>query len=213
MNRISVDLSAKKFASIKYKILRNQIPSVNEIDYIVNLIIKKAMTEPKVCNYLSELCRDLILVTVPSYNTTFRKTLLNQCQRVFETQLNGNHDIKIIHFINELFKKNIITQKIIHSIISSLLEPKIPNNNALNALNELFMGGTGKMLDMDNTARGKMNHYFLKIKDLSEESSLSRQDRRDMKVCIERCKSYNLVPDKSSKKQLDPNEKSCIQNR
>lgn len=136
---------------------------------------------------------------------TFKRLLLNRCQEEFEKtfcrkeeekktpeidpSISREDRIKLeeeetikkkkilgnITFIGELFKIKMLTAKIMHECISTLLgDPKTPNAENIEALCRLLTT-IGKSLE--GKSKEEMSRYFVILKELSENQSLPARNR------------------------------------
>ncbi|CAG8570984.1 22012_t:CDS:10 [Dentiscutata erythropus] len=131
--------------------------------------------------------------------TLFRKYLLNRCQEDFEKGWKVNvpvpsnekgepdlmsdeyytaarakrHGLGLIRFIGELFKLNMLTERIMHECVKKLLTVQhgIPEEEEMESLCKL-MTTVGQQLDHAK-AKSHMDAYFLRMEDISKNSKLS----------------------------------------
>uniref|UniRef100_A0A7S1NLV2 Eukaryotic translation initiation factor 4 gamma 2 n=1 Tax=Eutreptiella gymnastica TaxID=73025 RepID=A0A7S1NLV2_9EUGL len=125
-------------------------------------------------------------------HASFRRALLNRCQTEFERpptienaesitieeRLDAEKKLKArqlgnIKFIGELFKRRMLTEKIMHEVIKRLLlgyppkEDHTPSEEELEVLCKLLKT-VGQQLDLLPKAETYMNHYFDKLTKLRE---------------------------------------------
>ncbi|KAF0443999.1 ARM repeat-containing protein [Gigaspora margarita] len=131
--------------------------------------------------------------------TLFRKYLLNRCQEDFEKGWKVNvpvpsnekgepdlmsdeyytaarakrHGLGLIRFIGELFKLNMLTERIMHECVKKLLtvQNAIPEEEEMESLCKL-MTTVGQQLDHAK-AKSHMDAYFHRMEDISKNSKLS----------------------------------------
>eukprot|EP00123_Amoebidium_parasiticum_P015127 comp22798_c0_seq2/m.35745 comp22798_c0_seq2/g.35745 ORF comp22798_c0_seq2/g.35745 comp22798_c0_seq2/m.35745 type:complete len:1210 (-) comp22798_c0_seq2:692-4321(-) len=125
----------------------------------------------------------------------FRRLLLNKCQVEFEKERDipprqegvaaEDEDIKVVRarlrmfgnikFIGELFKRHMLTEKIMHECVKQLLsadkragnDKKLPSEEAIECLTKL-LSTVGKMLDRPE-AKSHMDAYFQRLGELAKQ--------------------------------------------
>ncbi|KAI4364682.1 hypothetical protein MLD38_020739 [Melastoma candidum] len=161
------------------------------------------------CRHLSQELPDF---SDDNEKITFRRLLLNKCQEEFERgereqeEANKVHDegeaklseegreekrvkarrrmLGNIRFIGELYKKKMLTEKIMHECIKKLLgQHQTPHEEDIEALCKL-MSTIGEMIDHPK-ARDHIDVYFERMEMLSNEMSLSSRVRFMLKDSIE----------------------------
>ncbi|KEH17864.1 uncharacterized protein [Medicago truncatula] len=202
--------------------LLEQVKAVN-IDNAINLsgvvsqIFEKALMEPIFCemyaNFCSHLAYQLPDLSVDNEKITFKRLLLNKCQKEFERgEREIEEDNKVdeaegevelsneereqrrtkarrrmsgnIRFIGELYKKKMLTERIIHECIKKL--PGLcqdPDEKDVEALCKL-MSSIGEMIDHPK-AKEHMDVYFESLKILSNNMDLSSRVRFMLKDVID----------------------------
>eukprot|EP00993_Chasmostoma_nieuportense_P003150 NODE_388_length_2308_cov_94.401651_g359_i0.p1 GENE.NODE_388_length_2308_cov_94.401651_g359_i0~~NODE_388_length_2308_cov_94.401651_g359_i0.p1 ORF type:complete len:706 (+),score=176.61 NODE_388_length_2308_cov_94.401651_g359_i0:58-2175(+) len=136
---------------------------------VVSLIFEKALSEQQFSNIYANLCKDVATAELNHIQTSdktkskFRRLLLAKCQSEFETRSETtpteesdlNKRIRKtgnIKFVGELFKNDILTEKIIRVVIHNLLfqntEPSYePPAEDLEVLSKLLTT-VGKLIDV-----------------------------------------------------------------
>ncbi|KNC77960.1 hypothetical protein SARC_09590 [Sphaeroforma arctica JP610] len=200
-------LTVEKYDKIGKQLLSLPITSEARLKAVIDLLFDKALDEPGFSGLYARLCKDLSNQKYnfkgegeakTSNVNSFRRTLLNRCQTEFEREqvfasqegvAAEEMDEKVVRaklrqvgnikFIGELFKLSILNEKVIHSCIYDLLKgkgkQKLPEEEDLVCLSNL-METVGKMLDVPNAAK-MMDTYFDRIRELSEEKTLSSRVR------------------------------------
>ncbi|CAG8450416.1 9278_t:CDS:2 [Diversispora eburnea] len=137
--------------------------------------------------------------------TLFRKYLLNRCQEDFEKGWKVNvplpsnekgepdlmsdeyytaakakrHGLGLIRFIGELFKLNMLTERIMHECIKKLLtvsgNPETPEEEEMESLCKLLTT-VGQQLDHEK-AKTHMDTYFSRMEDISRNPKISSRIR------------------------------------
>lgn len=136
----------EKFDSLRYQLVESGITSADILEGFVSLILEKAALKPTLCVFYAQLCSDLRakLPDFPSnepcrQKITFKQVLLNACQKAFEAadklreelqQMSAaepemEHREKLaklfmigsMRFLGELYKKNLITVRVVHHMI------------------------------------------------------------------------------------------------
>ncbi|RHZ70427.1 hypothetical protein Glove_271g17 [Diversispora epigaea] len=151
--------------------------------------------------------------------TLFRKYLLNRCQEGFEkgwkvnvplpSNEKGEPDLMsyytaakskrrglgLIRFIGELFKLNMLTERIMHSCIKKFLtvssNPETPEEEEIESLCTL-LNTIGQQLD-HNKAKIHMDTYFNRMEDISRNPKISNRMRFMLQDVIE-LRNNNWIP-------------------
>lgn len=129
LNKLSVD----NFHQLCGQLFALEIPSLDVLKGIVDIIFDKATLEPTFSSLYAQMCSDWVN-KAPKFkepgserDMTFRRALLNRCQAMFEKKEEGEtHPTKRVMignviFIGELYRKKVITHKITHICLSTLL--------------------------------------------------------------------------------------------
>ncbi|KAG5534410.1 hypothetical protein RHGRI_022510 [Rhododendron griersonianum] len=150
MEGILNELTPENFDLLKGQLIDSGITTADILQEVSSLIYDKAVLDPTVCPLYAQLCSHLDerLPSFPSdepgWKITFKRVLLNNCQKAFEgtekireelTQMTASEQelerrdndrmIKIctlgnIRLIGELWKRNMLTDMIVHEIIRVL---------------------------------------------------------------------------------------------
>ncbi|RHZ70439.1 hypothetical protein Glove_271g40 [Diversispora epigaea] len=153
--------------------------------------------------------------------TLFKKYLLNRCQEDFEKGWKVNvplpsnekgepdlmsdeyytaakakrYGLGLIRFIGELFKLNMLTQRIMHSCIKKLLtassNPETPKEEETESLCTL-LNTVGQRLD-NKKAKTHMDTYFNRMEDISRNPKISNRIRFMLQDVIE-LRNKNWIP-------------------
>ncbi|CAG8529440.1 12974_t:CDS:10, partial [Gigaspora rosea] len=151
--------------------------------------------------------------------TLFRKYLLNRCQEDFEKGWKVNvpvpsnekgepdlmsdeyytaakakrHGLGLIRFIGELFKLNMLTERIMHECVKKLLTVQngLPEEEEMESLCKL-MTTVGQQLDHAK-AKSHMDAYFTRMEDISKNSKLSSRIKFMLMDVID-LRNNNWVP-------------------
>eukprot|EP01061_Rhynchopus_euleeides_P024572 TRINITY_DN39602_c0_g1_i1.p1 TRINITY_DN39602_c0_g1~~TRINITY_DN39602_c0_g1_i1.p1 ORF type:complete len:335 (+),score=156.93 TRINITY_DN39602_c0_g1_i1:123-1007(+) len=171
------------------------------IERIVPFIFEKAIAEPNFSDLYADFCKDLSELSNSLSNpmglptdaqtkrkSPFRKALLNRCQYEFERKKECEDDqaeyrmrmraVGAIKFIGELFMRDLVVEKIMHSCIMKLLGlthnngKQVPEPEEIEMLCKL-MFTVGKELDHAQAAQ-HIDLYFARIQQLSEVTESSR---------------------------------------
>ncbi|KAG9120062.1 hypothetical protein FRC07_004602 [Ceratobasidium sp. 392] len=161
---------------------------------IAKLIFDKARDEAAFGEMYARLCREVVDKTSPNIQdgairnhdgqptaggSLFRKYLLKLCQEDFErgwlsetaTTEGKRQGLGLVRFIGELFKQQILTERIIHEYIKRLLSNAVnPTEDEVGSLCELLRA-VGPNLD---SAKGRkhMDVYFERIRGMTEANEL-----------------------------------------
>ncbi|KAL0565162.1 hypothetical protein V5O48_016868 [Marasmius crinis-equi] len=167
---------------------------------VIGLVFEKAINEAMFSETYARLCRKMMEQISPRVQDVgvtnaegkpiagrqlFRKYLLNRCQEDFEcswtSQTPSNDDEKVRRrslglpkFIGELFKVQMLTERIMRECIKKLLgNLENPEEAEMGSLCELLVtvGGT---LDTPK-ARAHMDVYFSRMKELTKHPNIQRR--------------------------------------
>jgi translation initiation factor 4G len=200
MNKISPE----NFQSITEKLtatiataMENLPDPIKFLTSVVETIFEKAVREFRYAESYSQLCVTLSQILPPKDGASFKKLLLNKCQEEFETQPRepipsddtsgltveeirsrlADRNNGVPQFIGALFLHGLISEKIIHyclrTLLVSLQEPDILKFASLLTL-------IGKTLDHPK-AKILMDAYFVKIETMTQNKAISMRLR--FKLC------------------------------
>eukprot|EP01059_Diplonema_ambulator_P014785 TRINITY_DN2577_c0_g3_i1.p1 TRINITY_DN2577_c0_g3~~TRINITY_DN2577_c0_g3_i1.p1 ORF type:complete len:407 (+),score=112.60 TRINITY_DN2577_c0_g3_i1:128-1222(+) len=147
----------------------------------------------------------------------FRRQLINKCQSEFDSLLqeitNRRKDEKEktktaeemqrematrkravanIHFVGELFKRQLITEKIMHQVLRMFLSQKEVDDEQLETMTQL-MFTIGKQLDTDK-AKEYMDYYIKRMKELQNSDQVSTRVKFFLMNVIELREERDWVP-------------------
>ena len=154
---------------------------------IVKLVYEEAVSVKEFTTTYADLCLDISThnVTRLGLNTTmqepFRKALINICQREYtdaNDALDREEDAELdeiaksraktralnnIHFVGELYKRHLLNEKIIHTVLNSLLqEDKNLDEERLEKVVKLLTtSGQSLEASKDTKLRAEMDRYFV----------------------------------------------------
>jgi len=191
LNKLTLD----NFQSIAGK-LRDAITTAMEssedaqkfLSFVVEVIFEKAVREPRYVASYSQLCVYLSENFIQS--ASFKRQLLQKCQQEFESPPTINSQTSpglepeelqnrintrnngVPLFIGTLFLQGLITEKIIHHCLRTLLTPDENNLHKFAALLTLI----GKTIDHPK-AKNLINAYFVNIESFTKNPNLSMRIR------------------------------------
>jgi translation initiation factor 4G len=193
MNKISPE----NFQSITEKLtatiataMENLPDSMKFLTSVVETIFEKAVREFRYAESYSQLCVSLSQTLPLKDGAAFKKLLLNKCQEEFETPPreptpdDSGLDVEEIRarladrnngvpqFIGALFLHGLISEKIIHYCLRTLLTFQEPDLLKFASLLTLI----GKTLDHPR-AKILMDAYFVKIETISQNKAISMRLR------------------------------------
>ncbi|KAJ4885047.1 eukaryotic translation initiation factor 4G-like [Raphanus sativus] len=190
-------LTPQNFEKVLEQFKSVNIDNAVTLTGVVSQIFDQASKEPTLGEMYGDLCYHLS-GTLPDFNEdgekiTFRRLLLNKCQMEFERGEKEEEEanrvpeegqteeerLKVrrrrlgnIRLIGELYKKRMLTEKIMHACIQKLLGyDQDPHEENIEVLCEL-MSTIGVMIDHDK-AKVHMDAYFERMKMLSCKQELS----------------------------------------
>lgn len=201
------------------------------LNKIIACVFERAVQHQLFCNLYADVCRDLTQKFAQTHNkkegdeanrtayASFRRALLNKCQVEFETPPPMPDNISVeekmdlerrqrsrqlgnIKFIGELFKRKMLTEKIMHEVIKRLLlgippqETHQPTDEEIEVLCRLLKT-VGQQLDRPQAAT-YMDHYFVRIRALQQSHPRSRM-RFMLQDTIE-LRNENWVPRREEQK-------------
>ncbi|URD81458.1 DUF581 domain containing protein [Musa troglodytarum] len=177
-------LTPQNFEELFVQVVEINIDDAATLAGVVSQIFDKASTEPAFCEIDAALCSRLAGV-LPDFSEmdeliTFKRLLLNKCQEEFErwereqdepNTVEGN-----VRLIGELYKKKMLTERIMHECIKKFLgQHQNPVEEDVQALCRL-LGVIGKMIDHPK-AKEHMDACFDVMAKLSTNQKLSSRAR------------------------------------
>eukprot|EP01103_Thecamoeba_quadrilineata_P017976 TRINITY_DN6614_c0_g1_i1.p1 TRINITY_DN6614_c0_g1~~TRINITY_DN6614_c0_g1_i1.p1 ORF type:complete len:764 (-),score=152.25 TRINITY_DN6614_c0_g1_i1:155-2446(-) len=203
-------ITPENFNSISEKILKILTTDQTLLEKVVALVYDKALIEPKFASMYGDLCSKMNqrLESLPSPSDTnsgkdFKLILLNKCQVEFENrpsqqlddssevqeELNFKRRARIfgnINFIGELFKKRMLSEKVMHFCIKTLMAngeiSKISTEDAECLCRLLTI--IGSQIDSLKASRW-MNEYFNLIRTMSQSKQFESRIRFSLEGLIE----------------------------
>ena len=202
-------LTPEKFEKLVAQMLELGIgDTVENLGLCIVQVFEKAVAEPHFTELYADLCaalsKKLPEIFVNNRPVSFRRVLLNTCQEEFEgtndarERLTSIRDADVrsaeeekvkrrtlgnIRLIGELFKKQMVQEKIVHVCIAELLHVKqdkgeeLPTEENIEALCHL-LATVGKQVD-SNSVRSKalMDSYIKRLLVLSQNNNLHSRMR------------------------------------
>ncbi|KAI1791200.1 ARM repeat-containing protein [Ganoderma leucocontextum] len=173
---------------------------IRQLRQIVHLIFERAKDDPARSNLYARLCRMVMEQISPNVRDEstkdaegrpigggqlFRKYLLNWCQGDFErgwvaseatsaaaAQRAKRQGLGLIQFLGELFKLQMLTERIIHECVKKLLgNVEHPEEEEIESLCTLLTS-VGQVLDTPK-ARAHMDVYFSRMKELKKSGNVN----------------------------------------
>ncbi|KAE8650289.1 eukaryotic translation initiation factor 4G [Cucumis sativus] len=206
-------LTPQNFEKLFEQVKAVNIDNSKTLSGVISQIFDKALMEPTFCEMYAKFCLHLA-GELPDFSDdnqkiTFKRLLLNKCQEEFEKEQEENDEVnKVgemeqsaeerevnrtkarrrmlgnIRLIGELYKKKMITEKIMHVCIKKLLgQYQNPDEEDIEALCKL-MSTIGEMIDHPK-AKEHMNAYFEMMTTLSNNMKLSSRVRFMLKDAID----------------------------
>ncbi|XP_062182870.1 eukaryotic translation initiation factor 4G-like [Phragmites australis] len=204
LNAILNKLTPRNFEKLFKKVKEVNIDNVVTLSGFVSRIFHRALMEPTFCeiyaNFCSRLASNLPDFSEDNERITFKRLLLNKCQKEFErgereeaeagkTEEEGGIDqtkeereerricarrrmLGNITFFGELYKKRMLTERIMHECIKKLIgDFHNPDEENIEALCKL-MSTIGEVIDHPK-AKQHMDAYFEIMQKLSTSQKLS----------------------------------------
>ncbi|KAL6981371.1 hypothetical protein U1Q18_022999 [Sarracenia purpurea var. burkii] len=205
-------LTPQNFKKLFRQVKAVNIDSVVTLCGVTLQIFDKALMEPTFCEMYASFCYHLA-GELPGFSNdnekiTFKRLLLNKCQEEFERdereqqeadradedgEINQSEEKRIrartrklgnIRLIGELYKKKMLTERVMHECIKMLLgQYRNPDEEDIEALCGL-MSTIGEMIDHPK-AKEHMDVYFDCIAKLSNNMKLSSRVRFMLKDAID----------------------------
>ncbi|KAG7028728.1 hypothetical protein SDJN02_09909, partial [Cucurbita argyrosperma subsp. argyrosperma] len=235
-------LTPQNFEKLFEQVKAVNIDSSKTLIGVINQIFDKALMEPTFCEMYADFCLHLA-DELPDFSDdnqkiTFKRLLLNKCQEEFEREQEENDEVnKVsemkqpaeeqeekrikarrrmlgnIRLIGELYKKKMITEKIMHVCIRQLLgQYQNPDEEDIEALCKL-MSTIGDMIDHPK-AKEHMDAYFEMITKLSNNMKLSSRVRFLLKDTIDlRKNKWQLRRKVEGPKKINEVHRDAVQER
>lgn len=198
-------MTPEKYEKLKGELLSLEIVNKDVLLGVIDVIFDKAVSEHGYVGMYADLCRDLSVSEEFPEKRKFRMYLLNKCQAEFESMpqkiieyetVSGTEDeviekqlkiktrmIGTMLFIGELFKRKMLSDKIIHEVIKTLLISKEPKSHDIEVLCTL-LNNIGHLIDTER-AKKYVDFYFLKLGRISQDKSIPTRVRFQVKDLIE----------------------------
>ncbi|XVE76802.1 hypothetical protein DITRI_Ditri13aG0009600 [Diplodiscus trichospermus] len=188
-------LSPQNFEKLFEQVKAVNIDNAGTLAGFVSQIYDKALMEPTFCemyaNLFYHLAGELSDFSEDNEKMTFKRLLLNKCQVEFEGGKSEQEEANKVEeegedkrrrmlgnfrLIGELYKKKMLTERLMHECIKKLLgEYENPNEKDVEAFCELICT-IGKMIDHPR-AKVYMDAYFKRMAKLSNNMKLSPKVR------------------------------------
>ncbi|KAI7994250.1 hypothetical protein LOK49_LG11G02259 [Camellia lanceoleosa] len=197
-------LTPQNFDRLFEQVKEVNIDNAVTLTGVISQIFDKALMEPTFCEMYANFCHDLA-GELPDFvedneKITFKRLLLNKCQEEFERgereqaeadKVDGDGKgpgsrrmLGNIRLIGELYKKRMLTERIMHECIQKLLgQYPNPEEEDIEALCKL-MSTIGEMIDHPK-AKEHMDVYFETMTNLSTNMKLSSRVRFMLKDSID----------------------------
>ncbi|KAK9757730.1 hypothetical protein RND81_01G182700 [Saponaria officinalis] len=207
-------LTPQNFEKLFEQVKEVNIDNVITLNGVISQIFDKALMEPTFCemyaNFCQHLASELPDLSVDNQKITFRRLLLNKCQEEFERGEREEEEVNKdegetkqsdqereekrlqvrrrmlgnIRLIGELYKKRMLTERIMHECIKKLLgNYQNADEENIEALCKL-MSTIGEMIDHPK-AKEHMDAYFDIMRQLSNDMKLSSRVRFMLKDTID----------------------------
>ncbi|CAK9133473.1 unnamed protein product [Ilex paraguariensis] len=212
LNKLTPQNFEKLFEQVKQVKIDNAVTLTGVISQIFDKALMEPTFCEMYANFCSHLAGDLPDLNVGNEKITFKRLLLNKCQEEFErgereqeeaNKADEEGDVKQseqereekriqarrrmlgnIRLIGELYKKKMLTERIMHECINKLLgQPENPDEEDVEALCKL-MSTIGVMIDHPK-AKERMDGYFDMMARLSNNMKLSSRVRFMLKDAID----------------------------
>uniref|UniRef100_A0A7C9APQ7 Eukaryotic translation initiation factor 4G n=1 Tax=Opuntia streptacantha TaxID=393608 RepID=A0A7C9APQ7_OPUST len=212
LNKLTPQNFEKLFEQVKEVNIDNAVTLTGVISQIFDKALMEPTFCEMYANFCYDLASELPDLSVDNEKITFRRLLLNKCQEEFErgereeqeaNEADGEGEIRQteeereekrlkarrrmlgnIRLIGELYKKKMLTERIMHECIKKLLgDYQKPDEENIEALCKL-MSTIGEMIDHP-IAKGHMDAYFDIMGQLSNNMKLSSRVRFMLKDAID----------------------------
>ncbi|KAL5560716.1 hypothetical protein UlMin_036927 [Ulmus minor] len=211
LNKLTPQNFEKLFQQVKDVNIDNALTLSGVISQIFDKALMEPTFCEMYANFCFHLAGDLPDFSENNEKITFKRLLLNKCQEEFERgereqeEANKADEGEVkqseeereekrvkarrrmlgnIRLIGELYKKKMLTEKIMHECIKKLLgQQQTPDEEDIEALCKL-MSTIGEMIDHPK-AKGHMDAYFDRMDNLSTNKSLSSRVRFMLRDAID----------------------------
>ncbi|KAJ8573417.1 hypothetical protein K7X08_009928 [Anisodus acutangulus] len=212
LNKLTPQNFEKLFQQVKEVNIDNDVTLNGVISQIFDKALMEPTFCEMYANFCQHLAAELPDLSVDNEKITFRRLLLNKCQEEFErgereeqeaNVTNEEGEVKLsaeereekrvkarrqmlgnIRLIGELYKKRMLTERIMHECIKKLLgDYQNPDEENIEALCKL-MSTIGEMIDHAK-AKEHMDAYFDRMEKLSNNMKLSSRVRFMLKDSID----------------------------
>nr|GMC91234.1 eukaryotic translation initiation factor 4G [Ipomoea batatas] len=212
LNKLTPQNFEKLFQQVKEVNIDNVTTLTGVISQIFDKALMEPTFCEMYANFCHHLASELPDLSVDNEKITFKRLLLNKCQEEFERGereeqeaniTDGDGETKLsdeereekrlkarrqmlgnIRLIGELYKKRMLTERIMHECIKKLLgEYQNPDEENIEALCKL-MSTIGEMIDHPK-AKEHMDFYFEMMSNLSNNMKLSSRVRFMLKDAID----------------------------
>ncbi|KAL1352855.1 hypothetical protein AAHE18_06G198200 [Arachis hypogaea] len=211
LNKLTPQNFEKLFEQVKAVNIDNAVTLTGVISQIFEKALMEPTFCEMYANFCSHLAADLPDFSEDNEKITFKRLLLNKCQEEFErgereqeeADKADEGEIKLsneereekrtkarrrmlgnIRLIGELYKKRMLTERIMHECIRKLLgQHQDPDEEDIEALCKL-MSTIGEMIDHPK-AKEHIDVYFERMKSLSNNMNLSSRVRFMLKDAID----------------------------
>ncbi|KAK8965697.1 Eukaryotic translation initiation factor 4G [Platanthera guangdongensis] len=212
LNKLTPQNFEKLFTQVKEVNIDNTVTLTGVISQIFDKALMEPTFCEMYADFCHHLAVDLPDFTEDNQKITFRRLLLNKCQEEFERgereEAEAEHAEEVggtcqseaereasriqtrrrmlgnIRLIGELYKKKMLTARIMHECIRKLLgQFQNPDEENIEALCKL-MSTIGEMID-DQQSKESMDAYFIMMEKLSKIPSLSSRVRFMLKDTID----------------------------
>ncbi len=189
-------LTPQKFKILVDRILNLNFSTEERLAGLVNRVCEKAFDEPVFSKTYANLVIHLLRLAAPSNDdpaqiVCLQTILLRKCQSAFqqdrqkerpeakdiketdamkiESAKSKRHSMGIITFIGELFKLGIVSDRIMHSCVKSLMKY---DEHSLECLCRLLTT-IGKFMDISPNRQQVLSNYFSRLENIVKTSRMS----------------------------------------
>jgi len=203
------ELTIEKFESISDEIVQRMNKNKDSLGQVIRLVLEKATETAALSEMYALLCWKMMEQISPELqddgykdmeskpiagSQLFRKYILKCCQKDFKhrwfakeiTAAPAEAELffGLVKFIGELFKLQILTERIMHECVKKLLgNVENPKEEDIESLCQLLKT-VGQLLDTPK-ARAHMDVYFARMKELGKSTNVSSRMQFMLQVCNE----------------------------